>query len=86
MRAQIDSFTLDRSGRPHAAPGSPYAAQGLGPFGSQFRPTSPNRLFVDNAHNGTGLATVSAYDDLRDGTLSPIRASPFADFQAAPCC
>ena len=81
----IDSFTLDRSGRPHAAPGSPYAAQGLGPFGSQFRPTNPNQLFVDNAHNGTGLGTVSAYNDLRDGTLSPIGASPFADFQTAPC-
>ncbi len=81
----IDSFALDRSGRPHAAPGSPYAAQGLGPFGSQFRPTNPNQLFVDNAHNGTGLGTVSAYDDLPDGTLSAIGASPFADFQTAPC-
>jgi 6-phosphogluconolactonase len=81
----IDSFTLDRSGRPHAAPGSPYAAQGLGPFGSQFRPTNPNQLFVDNAHNGTGLGTVSAYNDLGDGTLSSIGASPFADFQTAPC-
>jgi hypothetical protein len=45
----IDSFTLDRYGRPHAALGSPYAAQGLGPFGSQFRPTNPDELFVDNA-------------------------------------
>jgi len=81
----IDSFTLDRSGRPHAAPGSPYAAQGLGPFGSQFSPTTPDQLFVDNAHNGTGLGTVSAYDDLPNGTLSPIGASPFADFQTAPC-
>ena len=76
---------LDRSGRPHAAPGSPYAAQGLGPFGSQFRPTNPDQLFVDNAHNGTGLGTVLAFDDLPNGTLSPIGASPFADFQTAPC-
>jgi 6-phosphogluconolactonase len=81
----IDSFTLDRGGRPHAAPGSPYAAEGLGPFGSQFRPTDPDQLFVDNAHNGAGLGTVSAYTDLPDGTLSPIGASPFADFQTAPC-
>jgi 6-phosphogluconolactonase len=81
----IDSFALDRSGRPHAAPGSPYAAQGLGPFGSQFRPTNPDQLFVDNAHNGTGLGTVSAFDDLPNGTLSPIGASPFGDFQTAPC-
>jgi hypothetical protein len=81
----IDSFTLDGTGRPHAAPGSPYAAQGLGPFGSQFRPTNPDQLFVDNAHNGTDLGTVSAYNDLPDGTLSSIGASPFADFQTAPC-
>jgi 6-phosphogluconolactonase (cycloisomerase 2 family) len=81
----IDSFTLDRTGRPHAAAGSPYAAQGLGPFGSQFRPTNPDQLFVANAHNGAGLGTVSAYDDLPDGTLSPTGASPFADFQTAPC-
>jgi 6-phosphogluconolactonase (cycloisomerase 2 family) len=81
----IDSFNLDRSGRPHAAPGSPYAAQGVGPFGSQFRPTDPNQLFVANAHNGAGLGTVSAFDDLPDGTLSAIGASPFADFQTAPC-
>ncbi len=81
----IDSFTLDPSGRPHPAPRSPYAAQGLGPFGSQFRPTDPDQLFVDNAHNGTGLGTVSAFYDLPDGTLSPIGASPFADLQTAPC-
>jgi 6-phosphogluconolactonase (cycloisomerase 2 family) len=81
----IDSFTLDRSGRPHAAAGSPFAAQGVGPFGSEFRPTVPDQLFVANAHNGAGLGTVSAYDDVRDGTLSPIGASPFADFQTAPC-
>jgi 6-phosphogluconolactonase len=81
----IDSFALDRSGRPHPAPGSPYAAQGLGPFGSQFSPTNPDELFVDNAHNGTGLGTVSAYEHLRDGTLFSIGDSPFADFQTAPC-
>lgn len=81
----IDSFALDSRGRPHVAPGSPYTAQGLGPFGSQFRPTNPDQLFVDNAHNGAGLGTVSAYDDLASGTLSPIGASPFADFETAPC-
>jgi 6-phosphogluconolactonase len=81
----IDSFTLNRSRLPQAAPGSPFAAQGLGPFGSEFRPTNPDQLFVDNAHNGTGLGTVSAYNDLADGTLSSIGASPFADFQTAPC-
>jgi 6-phosphogluconolactonase len=83
--SQIDSFWLDWSGRPHAAPGSPFTAQGLGPFGSQFRPTNPNQLFVDNAHNGAGLGTVSAFYDLPNGTPSSIGTSPFADFETAPC-
>jgi len=83
--SQIDSFWLDWSGRPHPAPGSPFNAQGLGPFGSQFRPTNPSQLFVDNAHNGTDLGTVSAFNDLPNGTLSSIGSSPFADFQTAPC-
>jgi 6-phosphogluconolactonase len=39
--SQIDSFVVDPAGRLHAAPGSPYAAQGVGPFGSEFRPTDP---------------------------------------------
>src|SRR5581483_3599765 len=33
----IDSFSVDSSGRLHAAAGSPFAAQGPGPFGSEFR-------------------------------------------------
>ncbi|MCL2418703.1 MAG: hypothetical protein FWD04_05390, partial [Conexibacteraceae bacterium] len=81
----IDSFALDPSGRPHAAPGSPYAAQGLGPFGSEFRPTNPNQLFVVNAHNGAGLGTTSAYNVLADGSLLSVGTSPFADFETAPC-
>ena len=68
-----------------AAPGSPFPAQGLGPFGSEFRPTSPSQLFVSNAHNGGILGTVSAFSDSADGTLSSIAASPFADQQTAPC-
>ena len=81
----IDSFTVGWDGRLTAAPGSPYAAQGLGPFGSQFRPTNPNQLFVDNAHNGPQLGTVSAFHDAANGTLSSIGSSPFADQQTAPC-
>ena len=53
----IDSFTVGFGGRLTAAPGSPFPAQGLGPFGSEFRPTNPSQLFVSNAHNvgaGTG--------------------------------
>ena len=66
--------------------GSPFPAQGLGPFGSEFRPTNPNQLFVSNAHNvGAGTGTVSAFKDSAAGTLSPIGSSPFADLQTAPC-
>ena len=36
----IDSFTVGSSGRLTAAPGSPFAAQGPGPFGSEFSPTN----------------------------------------------
>jgi 6-phosphogluconolactonase len=81
----IDSFGVLRDGRLLAAPQSPFAAQGPGPFGSEFRPTDPNQLFVSNAHGGAGNGTVSAYDVSRDGTLNSIGSSPFADFQTAPC-
>ena len=83
--SQIDSFRVNWNGTLTAAPGSPYPAQGLGPFGSQFSPINPNQLFVSNAHNGAGLGTVSAFNDAWNGTLSPIGASPFADDQTAPC-
>ena len=83
--SQIDSFVVDPAGRLHAAPGSPYAAQGVGPFGSEFRPTDPDQLYVSNAHGGTGAGTVSAFHDGSAGTLTSIGASPFADLQTAPC-
>jgi 6-phosphogluconolactonase len=81
----IDSFVVGRDGRLTPAPGSPYAAQGLGPFGSEFRPTNPDQLFVSNAHNGAGAGTVSAYSDSALGELTPIGASPFANHDTAPC-
>ncbi len=82
----IDSFTVGFDGRLTAAPGSPFPAQGLGPFGSEFRPTNPGQLFVSNAHNvGAGSGTVSAFSDSRRGILTPIGSSPFADQQTAPC-
>ena len=83
--SQIDSFTVGSDGRLTAAPGSPFPAQGLGPFGSEFRPTSPDQLFVSNAHNGGTSGTVSAFRDSANGTLSSIGSSPFADLQTAPC-
>ena len=59
----IDSFVVGRDGLLTAAPGSPSSAQGLGPFGSEFRPTDPQQLFVSNAHNvGAGTGTISAFN------------------------
>jgi 6-phosphogluconolactonase (cycloisomerase 2 family) len=63
---------------------SPFPAQGLSPFGSEFRPTNPRQLFVSNAHN-TGTGTVSAVRDSANGMLTSIGSSPFADNQTAPC-
>jgi hypothetical protein len=83
--SQIDSFAVGVDGRLTAAAGSPYAAQGPGPFGSEFRPTNPSQVFVSNAHGGAGNGTVSAFDVAGDGTLTSIGASPFPDLQTAPC-
>jgi hypothetical protein len=79
----IDSFQVGFDGRLTAAPGSPYAAQALGPFGSEFRPTRPDQLFVSNAHQGAGLGSVSVFHDTYGGRLSPLTNSPFANDQAA---
>ena len=83
--SQIDSFVIDRRGGLHAAAGSPFAAQGPGPFGSEFDPTNPNHVFVSNAHGGANAGTVSAFADGPDGVLSSIGDSPFANHQTAPC-
>ena len=81
----IDSFSVGSDGRLTPAPGSPFAAQRIGPFGSAFRPTNPDQLFVSNAHDGALAGSVSAYDVANDGTLTAIGSSPFADNQTAPC-
>ena len=81
----IDSFTVGVDGLLTAAAGSPFAAQGLGPFGSEFRPTNSTQLFVSNAHDGPGNGSVSAFAVAADGTLSSIGASPFPNNQTAPC-
>jgi 6-phosphogluconolactonase len=83
--SMIDSFTVGFDGLLTAAPGSPFPAQGAGPFGSEFRPTDPDQLFVSNAHNGTGLGTVSAFADSFNGALTSIGTSPYPDEQTAPC-
>ena len=81
----IDSFTVNSGGTLSAAPGSPFDAEGVGPFGSEFRPTNPDQLFVSNAHNGGTAGTVSAFNVGGDGALTSVAGSPFADNQAAPC-
>ncbi len=84
--SSIASFHVRRDGLLVAAPGSPIAGQGFGPFGAEFRPTNPSQLFVSNAHNvGAGTGTVSAFLAAGSGQLAPIGASPFKDEQTAPC-
>jgi hypothetical protein len=81
----IDSFTVGADGRLSKAPGSPFPAQAVGPFGSEFRPTNASELYVSNAHAGANAGTVSAYNVAPNGQLDPISGSPFADKQTAPC-
>jgi 6-phosphogluconolactonase (cycloisomerase 2 family) len=83
--SQIESFAVSPGGLLVRAPGSPFTAQGLAPFGSAFNPVNSSQLFVSNAHNGAGLGTVSAFSVAGDGTLNSISGSPFADNQTAPC-
>src|SRR5205085_614625 len=81
----IDSFLVGSDGRLTAAPHSPFAAQGPGPFGSEFRPTDPTQLFVSNAHGGANNGTISAFSVESNGNLDSIGASPYPDNQTAPC-
>jgi hypothetical protein len=81
----IDSFDVGSDGRLTPAPGSPFPAQAVGPFGSEFRPTNPSELYVSNAHGGPNAGSVSAYNVESNGVLDPIGGSPFADQQTAPC-
>jgi len=81
----IDSFVVLPDGHLLAAQGSPFTGQGLGQLGAEFSPVNPSLLFVSNAHNGTGLGTVSAYSDGLFGQLNSIGSSPYADGQTAPC-
>jgi len=81
----LDGFRIGDDGRLTPAPGSPFVAQRIGPFGSAFSPTRRNQLFVSNAHDGPGAGSVSVYHVGRDGGLDPISGSPFPDGQTAPC-
>lgn len=81
----IDSFAVGGNGTLTAAKGSPFAAEGQGPFGSEFQPTGGAQLFVSNAHDGAGKGTVSSFSVASDGTFTSAKGSPFADQQTAPC-
>jgi 6-phosphogluconolactonase len=82
----IASFVVGGDGLLTSASGSPFPAQGAGPFGSEFRPTDASQLFVSNAHNGgSDLGSISAFSVAGDGSLSSIGTSPFGDQQNAPC-
>lgn len=81
----IDSYLVGNDGLLSKAPGSPFAAQGVGPFGSEFRPTDASELYVSNAHGGANAGSVSAFDVNARGVLKSIGDSPFADLQTAPC-
>src|SRR5689334_19567634 len=81
----LDAFRIGTDGRLTAAPGSPFPAQRIGPFGSTFSPAHGNQLFVSNAHDGANAGSVSVYDVAADGSLNAIGGSPFADLQTAPC-
>lgn len=81
----IDSFVVGHDGHLTPAAGSPFPAQAAGPFGSEFSPTNPRRLYVSNAHGGAGNGSVSAFTVSRRGVVSSVGGSPFADSQTAPC-
>src|SRR5690349_7371821 len=81
----IDGFRIGSDGRLTAAPGSPFAAQRVGPFGSAFAPTHGNQLFVSNAHDGANAGSVSVYDVAADGSLNAIGGSPYTETDPAPC-
>ena len=81
----LDGFRIGDDGRLTAAPGSPFPAQRIGPFGSTFSPTHGNQLFVSNAHDGAGAGSVSVYDVAANGEPVIAVSAPFADNQTAPC-
>ena len=81
----LDAFRIGSDGRLTAAPGSPFVAQRIGPFGGTFSPIHGDQLFVSNAHDGPGAGSVSVYDVAANGSLTAITGSPFVDNQTAPC-
>jgi 6-phosphogluconolactonase len=83
--SKVDSFVVGADGLLTANAASPSAAQATGPFGSEFSPTDPSKLFVSNAHAGAGQGSVSSFSVAADGTLSPVQATPVANGQSGTC-
>ena len=81
----IDSFRVGGDGRLTPAAGSPFPAEAAGPFGSEFSPADPSRLYVSNAHGGAGNGSVSAFSVGQTGALTSLSGSPYPDGQTAPC-
>jgi 6-phosphogluconolactonase (cycloisomerase 2 family) len=90
----IDSFMVGKHGVLVAAPGSPFSAQGFSPpqgygqLGSIFSPTSPDQLFVSDAHvaaGGPAPGLVSSFSEDPDGVLTPIGPSPVSNDGTASC-
>jgi hypothetical protein len=81
----LDSFLVNEDGTLSAAPGSPFPAQAIGPFGSVFSPTDPTQLYVSNAHAGPNMGSVSAYTVAPDGALDPNAGSPYPNQQSGSC-
>jgi 6-phosphogluconolactonase len=79
----VDSFNVGSGGQITLA--THFPAQGVGSFGSEFRPTNPSQLYVSNAHNGANAGTVSTLSVASNGLLSSIGPSPYPDKQTTPC-
>ena len=82
----IDSFTVGRDGLLTAAPDSPIAAQGLGPFGSEFgRPIRTSCSCPMRTTSARAPARSRPSKSPRTGRCRRSAGSPFADNQTAPC-
>jgi DNA-binding beta-propeller fold protein YncE len=83
--SQIDTFAVGSDHLLTPAPNSPITDSVAGPFGSEFSPAIPGRLYVSNAHGGPGNGSVWAFSVSNDGTLKAIGGAPVPDEQTAPC-
>ena len=84
--SEIDSFVVGRNGLLTAAPDSPLPAQGLGPFGSEFRPTNPEpAVRVQRPQRRSRHRNDLRLQRRPERVAVVDRGYPFADDQTAPC-